>query len=114
MNTQLNAQMNTQQALEMFLVNLDTLIKSKIVPSYKKVIFQNPATIIIWSDGSKTVVKCHDDDVFNPYVGYLLCTFKKILKSRQYTKICEMLHHIYQIKSVKNPDWYCEKVTIYL
>ena len=28
----------------------------------KKVIFNNPATIVFWSDGSKTVVKAHNDD----------------------------------------------------
>ena len=32
----------------------------------KNVIFAPPATIVYWSDGSKTVVKCSEKDVFDP------------------------------------------------
>lgn len=32
----------------------------------KDVIFAPPATIVYWSDGSKTVVKCSEKDVFDP------------------------------------------------
>lgn len=31
--------------------------------SIRKVIFSNPATIVLWSDGTKTVVKCGPDDI---------------------------------------------------
>lgn len=34
--------------------------------SIKNVIFAPPATIVYWSDGSKTVVKCSEKDVFDP------------------------------------------------
>ena len=30
--------------------------------SIRKVIFNDPATIVLWSDGSKTVVKCGPED----------------------------------------------------
>ena len=29
-----------------------------------KVIFADPATIIFWSDGTKTVVKCEETDIY--------------------------------------------------
>lgn len=35
----------------------------------KNVIFAPPATIVYWSDGSKTVVKCSEKDVFDPEKG---------------------------------------------
>lgn len=35
----------------------------------KDVIFAPPATIVYWSDGSKTVVKCSEKDVFDPEKG---------------------------------------------
>ena len=44
----------------------------------KKVIFSNPATIIFWSDGSKTVVKAHNDD-YDPEKGLAMAIAKKAL-----------------------------------
>jgi hypothetical protein len=43
-----------------------------------KIIFHNPATIVIWSDGSKTVVKCHNEP-FDREKGLAMCYMKKIL-----------------------------------
>ena len=44
----------------------------------KDVIFNNPATIILWKDGTKTVVKCQEGDTFNPELGFLAAVFKKL------------------------------------
>lgn len=44
----------------------------------KKVIFNDPATIVFWSDGTKTVVKCHDE-VFDPEKGLAMAISKKTL-----------------------------------
>lgn len=46
--------------------------------SIKKVIFNNPATIVFWSDGSKTVVKSHLDD-YDPEKGLAMAIAKKAL-----------------------------------
>lgn len=43
----------------------------------EKVIYNDPATIIFWNDGTKTVVKAHDDDRYDPLVGFLLCVMKR-------------------------------------
>lgn len=43
----------------------------------KKVIFNNPATIVIWSDGTKTVVKRQTGDRYNKEAGLALCYVKK-------------------------------------
>lgn len=48
------------------------------IPTIKKVIVNGPATIVIWGDGSKTVVKCEDGDKQNVYVGVLWCIAKKV------------------------------------
>ena len=45
----------------------------------KKVIFNSPATIVFWNDGTKTVVKCSKDDEYNPTAGLALCYMKKQL-----------------------------------
>lgn len=44
----------------------------------KKVIFNNPATIVLWSDGSKTVVKSYLDD-YDPEKGLAMAIAKKAL-----------------------------------
>lgn len=45
----------------------------------KEVIFNNPATIVLWNDGTKTVVKCDPDDIYEKEVGLALCIAKKAL-----------------------------------
>ncbi len=41
-----------------------------------KVIFNDPATIIKWKDGTKTVVKCRQGDTYNREVGFMMCIMK--------------------------------------
>jgi hypothetical protein len=43
----------------------------------KKVVFNNPATIVLWTDGTKTVVKCQNDEVFDPEKGLAMAIAKK-------------------------------------
>lgn len=45
----------------------------------KKVIFNPPATVVLWTDGTKTVVKCDPEDTFNETTGVALCYMKKAL-----------------------------------
>ena len=46
--------------------------------SLKKAIFHDPATIAIWSDGSKTVVKVHGE-AYDREKGLAMCFAKKVL-----------------------------------
>lgn len=48
-------------------------------PTIKNVIFNDPATIVMWSDGTKTVVKCGENDIFDPEKGLAMCCMKKLL-----------------------------------
>ena len=43
----------------------------------KDVIFAPPATNVYWSDGSKTVVKCSEKDVFDPEMGLAMAIAKR-------------------------------------
>jgi hypothetical protein len=45
----------------------------------KQVIFNPPATVVLWTDGTKTVVKCDPADTFNETTGVALCYMKKAL-----------------------------------
>lgn len=44
----------------------------------KKVIFNGPATIVIWCDGTKTVVKCGDMDIYDPEKGLAMAICKYV------------------------------------
>ena len=48
----------------------------------KNVIFNEPATIVFWADGTKTVVKCQDGDVFDPEKGLAMAFMKKVLGNK--------------------------------
>ena len=45
----------------------------------KKVIYAPPATIVLWEDGTKTVVKCDERDTYDAKYGLALCYMKKAL-----------------------------------
>lgn len=45
----------------------------------KNVIFNDPATIVFWSDGTKTVVKCGENDIYDPEKGLAMAVAKKFL-----------------------------------
>lgn len=49
-----------------------------IVPNIKKVIFSNPCTIVLWDDGTKTVVRCTNEE-FDPEKGLAMAIAKKTL-----------------------------------
>lgn len=48
----------------------------------KKVIFNYPATIVLWEDGTKTVVKCGEEDTYDPEKGLALCFAKKAMGNK--------------------------------
>ena len=47
----------------------------------KKVKFNPPATIVFWTDNTKTVVKCNGED-YDPEKGLAMCISKKMLGDR--------------------------------
>ena len=47
-----------------------------------RVIFNEPATIVFWDDGEKTVVKCQNDEPYDKEKGLALCYMKKALGNK--------------------------------
>lgn len=45
----------------------------------EKVIFNKEATVVLWKDGTKTVVKCQDGDNFDKEKGLAMAICKKAL-----------------------------------
>ena len=52
------------------------------LPEIKDVIFNEPATIIIWKDGTKTVVKCQEGENYDPEKGMAMAISKKALGNK--------------------------------
>ena len=44
----------------------------------RKVIFNDPATVVLWSDGTKTVVKCGPEDTFDMEKGLAMAIVNKM------------------------------------
>lgn len=49
------------------------------IPEVDRIIFNNPATIVFWSDGVKTVVKAAENREFNPYYGFCAAVTKRLI-----------------------------------
>lgn len=69
------------EALETLSIGLDG---GKIMSKLKitKVIFNEPATIVFWSDGTKTVVKCCSDEKFDKEKGLAMAVSKKMFGNK--------------------------------
>ena len=60
--------------------------KRLIYLDIEKVIFNHPATIIFWTDGTKTIVKCSKDDVWDPEKGITMAITKKFFGDTKFIK----------------------------
>lgn len=57
-----------------------------------RAIFSPPATIVYWSDGTKTVVKCDPDDTYSKEAGVAFCFMKKALGNKgNYNQVLKRL-----------------------
>ena len=59
------------------------LSQQKLKPQIKNVIFNDPATIVFWSDGTKTVVKTQEGEEFDPEKGLAMAISKKALGNKR-------------------------------
>ena len=53
------------------------------LPEIKNVVFNNPATIVFWADGTKTVVKSRGDDIYDPEKGMAMAIAKKTMGNKR-------------------------------
>ena len=60
------------------------MYKQKALNRIEKVIFNDPATIVFWNDGTKTVVKCGKDDTFDPEKGLAMAISKYFFDNAGY------------------------------
>ena len=59
-----------------------TDISKPTMPTIKNVIFSPPATIVFWTDNTKTVVKCQENDIYDPEKGLAMAYMKKSMGNK--------------------------------
>ena len=55
---------------------------AKPFPSIKKVHFNDPVTVVLWDDGTKTIVRTQNGEMFDPEKGLTMAITKKVLGNK--------------------------------
>ena len=78
-------------------------------PEIKNVIFNPPATIVFWTDGSKTVVKAQNGEEFDPEKGLSMAIVKKHFgnKGHYFEEIKKWTEKYTAKKTVREPIKEC-------
>ena len=63
-----------------------------------KVLYNNPATVVFWSDGTTTKNICPPDTLYNPDAGLAFCILKKLMGGDEMAK----LFNDWELKDYKN------------
>ena len=63
--------------------------KPLFIPKIKDVMFRNPATIVWFEDGSKTVAIAGHGDKYDKEVGLAICMLKRVLGNKDYRAIMD-------------------------
>lgn len=66
------------------------------VPPLRKVIFSGPKTIVLWADGTKTIVSCGAGDTYDYYAGFCAAVVKKLFGSTTHAK--KVLGEVVQVQ----------------
>lgn len=82
--------MSNRETFYEFIAFLHEAANVNLIP--KKIICNPPATVVLWNDGTKTVVKCSKEDRFDSYAGFLWALAEKVYGSNS------------QVKKVVNKD----------
>lgn len=82
-------------------INSKEVYNKRIFSEIKDIIINDPATIILWKDGTKTVVKCQNEDTFDPGTGIAMAILKKLYgNSGFYKDIFEPAIEKYKVKKI--------------
>ena len=54
-----------------------------------RVLYNDPVTVVFWSDGSKTMSRKHEGDTYNKEFGLSLCILKKLTSGDQVARLLD-------------------------
>ncbi len=81
--------LNESQGLKMEWCEHESIIPKLTTDNIKQVIFNPPATIVIFDDETKGVSKCHPNDEYDKMIGFAMAFTKGVFGSS--TKLREFL-----------------------
>ena len=73
-------------------------------PRPTKVICNDPATIVFFDDGTKTVTKAHDGDAYDRVVGIAFCCLRKALRNRNFDRYEKPIRKLVKKACGRNPN----------
>lgn len=78
------------------------------LPWIDHIIFNDPATIVFWNDGTKTVVKCMQGEKFERYAGFAAACMKKLFGSTSNAKhvmnLLDVAQHVKEEPPAGKPE----------
>ena len=60
-----------------------------LLQGIKKVIYNKPATIILWKDNTKTISICDKEDYYDKVTVFSICVVKKFIGNSKFREIIE-------------------------
>lgn len=81
-----------------------------LIPGIAKVIYNPPATIILWEDETKTVVKCCETDIYDPEKGFAMAVIKKLCGNK--SAPFHRLFKTWRLESEDKPDIQLPEINI--
>ena len=88
----------------------------------KRIIKNGIATIVFWNDGTKTIVKCAEDDEPDDYMAFCAAYCKKVFGSNSHLKrVIKDAENAKRVKTFLDKsvadynkrirDWYCDELS---
>lgn len=82
------AKTNTEEgAREMNKYYIDNNSMNVILSISDVIIGKQKQTVVKWGDGTKTIVKCNDEDNFSPEIGVAMCIAKRMFGENYKSKL---------------------------
>lgn len=72
----------TEKMYDIMNRRIEEMKNRKYIPEIKDVIFNPPATIVLWRDRTKTVVKAQEGESFDPEKGLAMAICKKLYDNK--------------------------------
>lgn len=67
----------------------ESLRKVYLMPNVKRVLFRDPATVVWFTDGTKSVAICGHGDTYDKETGIAICICKRMFGSQDYRKLMD-------------------------
>lgn len=72
------------------------------LPDIRKLVYNGDTTVVLWGDGTKTVVRCSDNDIYDREKALMMCMLERMFDSK--TKLKNFLNEACLYDKYPLPD----------